>query len=162
MSKDNLFDFSIKWDGLDELLKGLDKAADEVIKAIEEGVNDAASDLLSKAQQLAPRLTGDLEGSGHLGKLQNTGAGIQRRVIFSTPYALRRHEEPYRPGKHMEYGLNGEKVGYIIVGRGPITRSKASVDGMRPGRKYLERPLKKNADKYQKHIADKVKEVLNK
>ncbi|GEM_PF-2003233 len=159
---EKLIDFSIEWDGIGELLKNFDKLSDDVVKAIEKGVNEDAEDLLKVAQQLAPKLEGTLEGSGHLGKLEKKGKAIQQQVTFNTPYALRRHEEPYGKKEHMEYDPSGRPVGKVIEGRGPITRSKSSIDGMEPGRKYLERPLKRYYKKYQQHIADKVKEVLDK
>ncbi|RKL63019.1 hypothetical protein DXT63_08465 [Thermoanaerobacteraceae bacterium SP2] len=160
---DDLLDFSIQWDGIEEIMANLDKATDEVIKAIEEGVSENAGHLLEKAKALAPLLTGDLEAAGHLGKLINNGKEIKQRVIFSgVPYALRRHEEAPRMGTYPQYDQEGRRIGEYIDGRGVFTRGKPPVDGMEPGRKYLERPLKFYSKKYMQTIANKVKEVLNK
>lgn len=152
--------FAIKWDGLEELNNAFDKLEIEVLQAVKEGVVDCTEDLAKVSSQLSPLLEGDLQASPTV-DIKINGSNITGEVSYNSPYALRRHEEEYKPGTRKEYDKSGRPVGYIIDGKGPLTRSKPSVDGMIPGRKYLEQPLKKyGKDKYMKYIANKVKGAL--
>jgi hypothetical protein len=148
MSNEKLFDFSIAWEGIDEVLNNLDNAVDEVIEAAEKGLTDDVLMLLGDAVRDAPIEVGDLRGSGHadmggvtIAKGNKNGGidvvstetphGLEAMVTFEEPYALTQHE-------HLEYQHpRGGKA------------------------KYLEDPLKQNATKYRDHIADKIKEALN-
>lgn len=154
-------EFEIIFTGFDEILKNMDELEQAIDNTVKQAVTDCGMDLDKVSTELAPLLEGDLQGSADL-DIKKTNEGWRSSVTFKSPYALRRHEEQYRPGVHKEYNSDGQYVGDIIDGRGPFTRSKPSVDGMEPGRKYLERPVKKYEQKYQNYIGQKVGEVIDK
>ncbi|AGK97409.1 hypothetical protein [Clostridium pasteurianum] len=151
--------FEITFTGFEEVLQNLDSLEEAIDKEVKQAVMDCGLDLQKVASELAPLLESDLQGSGNTTE-ENNGQGYTVKVTFDSPYAKRRHEEPYRSGVHKEYNSAGVYVGDIIDGRGPFTRSKPAIDGMAPGRKYLERPLKKYEQKYQDYVANKIKGVM--
>ncbi len=132
---------SVKWEGFGEVKKALERWEKHVVAAIAKAVDENGEDLLQKSQALAPLLTGDLAGSGTKGKVvvDGTRHEISVTVGFHKAYAARQHEAPVNPG--------------------PLTASKPLVDGMQPGRKYLERPLRKYIQRYRQNIADAVRDV---
>lgn len=137
MSKDNFL--SIDWEGFDDVKRALDRWEGEAVQAVVGGVDESGEDLLQKSQALAPKLKGDLEGSGTKDAVQvsHVSKEISVQIGFNKVYAARRHEEDYNPG--------------------PITRGKPAVDGMLPGRKYIERPLVYYTPRYMQNIADAVR-----
>lgn len=136
MGKD-IFNVSIEWND-NELLKALDNAAKEVLQAVDEALIENAEDLVTKSKGLAPLDTGDLIRSITRSNIKNDFYGGKYiKVGANTPYALRMHEDFYNPGEK--------------------TKSRPEVDGMKAGRKYIERPLKKYADEYMKNIADNIR-----
>lgn len=130
---------NIEWTGFEDVKRALDRWGDEAVQAAARGVDESGEDLLQKSQALAPKLTGDLEGSGTKDsvKINNATKEISVEIGFNKVYAARRHEEDYNPG--------------------PITRGKPPVDGMTPGRKYIERPLQYYTPKYMQNIAEAVR-----
>lgn len=133
--------FSIELENLDAVMNALDQWADDVIKELIKAQDENGEHLLAAAMALAPKLTGDLEGSGTKTDAKADAAGkmISVEIGFNKVYAARRHEEPSKPG--------------------PITRGKPAVDGMAPGPKYIERPLKFYINQYMQNLADAVKRV---
>ena len=133
MTKGDLI--SIEWTGFEDVKRALDKWGEDAIQAATKGTNDCLEDLLQKSQALAPKLSGDLEGSGTVERANANPITreISGSVGYNKVYAVRRHEEAYNPG--------------------PITRGKPGVDGMTPGRKYLEQPLVRYTSKYMEVIA---------
>ncbi len=131
--------FEIELTGADELKRALDKWEADAIRALVQAQDQNGEDLLQKSQALAPKLSGDLEGSGYKDpvKVDVGGKEISVEVGYNMVYAARRHEEDYSPG--------------------PITSGKPGVDGMPAGRKYLERPLIHYMSKYMQNLADAVK-----
>ena len=129
----------IEWEGFEDVKRALDRWGEDAVREAARGVDESGEDLLQKAQALAPKLTGDLEGSGTKDrvKIDPLSKEISVQVGFNKEYAARRHEEDYTPGQ--------------------ITRGKPAVDGMAPGRKYLERPLKYYTPKYMQAIAEAVR-----
>ena len=134
-----LFKFDLELEGMDDVLAALDRAEAEVMDALERAQEENTEDLMGKAVELAPILTGTLRRSAEP-EVSRDATGVTGVVSFNTPYAVRRHEENYKPG--------------------PLTAASPGIDGMPAGRKYLERPLKANAKKYVEHAADRVREVL--
>lgn len=102
----------------------------EVIVALDE----AAEDLLSRADQLAPQLSGEMIGSGDIAGYQSRHL-ISRTIFYASPYAVRRHEDFYNLG--------------------PISSLKRSPDG-EVGRKYLSRPFEAHNARYQREIGDAI------
>lgn len=157
MSK--MFNIKFELEGLEEALAALDAGNEKALAAAEVGMQEVTADLLRTSVALAPLDAGDLMSTG-AEEVIRTGSRVEGEVSFNTPYALRRHEEAPRPGVHPKY-KNGHRIdNYYVDGRGLLTRGKPNVDGMEPGRKYLERPLKRNSKRYFAHIANKVKEAL--
>lgn len=101
-------------------------ARDAGIKALLE----CGQDLKGKSQDEAPVDIGDLKGNCNVSGPDESSEGINVKVGYSLPYALRQHEHP-------EY--NHPKGG------------KA---------KYLEDPYKKNQGKYLQYVGKKIKEAL--
>lgn len=133
--------FEIEWTGISELQQAFESGLDEVLDELEKAVDLSGEHLLSVSMRLAPKLTGDLEGSGTKDPVQRSADEISVEIGFrGLPYARRRHEEVYNPGI--------------------ITRGKPSVDGMTPGRKYIEQPLNKYASEYRRDWAEAVKAAL--
>ena len=139
MAKDTFI--SIEWEGFEDVKRALDRWEEEAVQAAARGVDESGEDLLQKAQALAPKLKGDLEGSGTKDQVRVNALSkeISVEIGFNKTYAARRHEEDYNPG--------------------PITRGKPAVDGMMPGRKYIERPLQYYTPRYMQNIADAVRET---
>jgi hypothetical protein len=123
---------------MSQRLKGLKKVQavfDAKLKEIEgvvseEAIKDVAFDLLGKAKLLAPIDTGDLRGSGFVEFVETTN-GIGAIIGFSTPYAVRQHEE-----LDYHHPQGGQA-------------------------KYLEQPFKENTQRYVKHLADSVKKAVD-
>lgn len=132
---------TIKLEGVKEVINALEQWEKDVIDVLAKAIDDSAEDLLTKAKGLAPKLTGDLEGSGTKDPIvvDSGKREISVEIGFHKVYAARRHEEVYKPG--------------------PITRGKPVVDGMRPGRKYLEKPLRKYRKKYPEMWAEEIRKV---
>ena len=136
----------ISLDNLEEVKKALDSWGDLALEAVKKGLRDDGEHLLAASQKLAFQLTGDLMGSGTL-EMKGSGDTLMAEVGFHTEYAARRHEEP----------------GYYDRTNAPgrITRGKPSVDGMVPGRKYLERPLLHYQEDYLENIAEEIRKLEN-
>jgi len=98
----------------------------------------AAEDLLSRAQQLAPQLSGEMIGSGDI-KRRGRKDLVSRTIYFTSPYAVRRHEDFYNLG--------------------PISSMKTSPDGP-VGRKYLSRPFEAHRDRYHREIGHAMRRAL--
>jgi hypothetical protein len=123
------------------------RSLDECDKAVQEaaaaGVYEAASAVQKTAQELSPFLHGDLEASAQTQLVRSTPDRPVAIVSFggtAAKYALRRHEEACNDG--------------------PGTLNKPAVEGIRPGRKYLENALKLRTKQIMEHIARKVGEAL--
>jgi hypothetical protein len=113
-------------EGQKELNRVLKSIPEKGKKAAEHELDIILLDLQGKAQDRAPVLTGDLRGSAY-----HNQKGLTGEVGFSSPYALRQHEElSYR------HPQGGEA-------------------------KYLENPYKENAKRYIKAIGDAVKKAVD-
>jgi hypothetical protein len=132
---------NIKFDltGVEEVLAALDQAEESIRATVKSAMQDNVAHLQEASVALAPILSSNLRDSVS-SEVNDIPQGVEGTVAFGTVYALRRHEEEYKPG--------------------PITAQSPGYDGMKPGRKYLERPLKRYSRKYMEHIANKVKEAL--
>ena len=134
--------FEVKFDGFREVEQAFNRAERAALDALARSVDESGEHLIGTAQRLSPKLTGDLEGSGAKDPVRVMPDEVSVQVGFrGLPYARRRHEEVYSPG--------------------PITRGKPAVDGMTPGRKYLEQPLVKYSGRYPQEWADAVRAVLS-
>lgn len=90
---------NLEIEGLDELLKNLNKLAKEIPDIAEEELADIALDLGSKCSNAAPVESGDLRGE--LAKPRRKGA-MSWQVGASLPYTRRQHE-----GTHFNFKRGG-------------------------------------------------------
>ena len=115
--------FTIK--GMKELDKALKKIPAGSETAVKKSLTDIALDLQGESQRRAPVDTGDLRGSAYTKQ-----DGLTAEVGFSSPYAVRQHE-------NMQY------------------KHKRGGEA-----KYLENPFKERRDRYLKDIGDAVKKAV--
>jgi hypothetical protein len=155
---DNLFD--IHWDGLDEfssMLEDMDEQAENIVM-----------DEMTKLGMLAEEGTkalvhhdeGTLEDSINFDKAKKEGSDIVVRGGTNLVYALRRHEEPYRPGVHDKYSEGKKWPNYYLNGRGRGTHRKPRWRGYKPGRKYMENAVKSIEPDYDKMNARALERIL--
>ncbi|WP_342512795.1 HK97 gp10 family phage protein [Sporosarcina sp. FSL K6-1522] len=133
--------FSLVWSGLSEFeddLKGMEK---ELFKNIEKAMSDYSMLIEEGTRALVHRDHGDLEASINFGRPKREGDSFVIEGGSNLKYALRRHEEPYRPGTHDKYDAGVKFVKYYLNGRGRRTFGKPSWRGEKPGRKFLERAI---------------------
>lgn len=124
----------------DDLANMLNTVPEKLESVLLEGMSENAEDLLSVSQSLAPLEEGGLMESGSVEKPKRVGNEIQATVGYSSIYAIRRHED--------------------IFNLGALSLQKPAIDGMKPGRKFLERPAKQYGEKYSNRLQDKIKEVF--
>ena len=105
----------------DDLLKEIGSKMPKALKTV-------GLDLKAESMQLAPLDEGDLRGSAHVSDLKADENGIYVEVRYSTPYALRMHEDLTYTPQHS--------------GTGP---------------KYLEKPAFKNAQRYTDYLMKALK-----
>ena|SRR3990167_3728064 len=101
--------------------------------AIDKALDMVAGDLLARAADLSPILTGDLIMSGRVARPRKKGAKV-RVVSFARSYALFIHEGKYNLG--------------------PLSRRKPATEDGPVGRKFLERPFLRHRERYKTFIAD--------
>jgi len=106
-------------------------ASKDVEDVAEQALNVSAEDLLSDSKELAPLDEGGLRENGSVEPAQKQGDEIVAKVGYSKEYALRMHEDYYNP----------QHAG--------------------TGRKYLEKPTRKNGQKYADYLAEKMGEVFD-
>ena len=124
----------------DQFIRELSRVEDRVIQNVEVGINESLEDLLSAAEALSALDEGGHMESGSVEPVTTQGGEMIGRVGFSKEYSLRLHEDVYNLGE--------------------TSRQKPDFDGMKVGRKYLERPLDKYSDKYIDHIISKIEGEL--
>jgi hypothetical protein len=132
---------NISWDGLDELERHFEK--------MEENFVDILVDEYTKYGQLVEEGTkalvhhdeGDLEDSISFDRAKLKGDQVVVEGGSNSPYALRRHEEPYRSGTHDKYENGAKFPRYYLNGRGRGTLTKRRWRGYKPGRKFLQNAI---------------------
>lgn len=147
MAKDELF--NIEWEGLKELEQQFDNMEKNFQRILVEEYTGYGMLVEEGAQKLAPRDEGELEDKSikaSKAKIKNNEVVVE--VGSNSPYALRRHEEPYRSGSHPKYSKGAKFENYYQDGRGRATRAKPSWRGYQPGRKYLENAVLATEEDY--------------
>ena len=114
-----------------EVRKNFDKLIreftnDDIGSPVVKGVVIASQALLRDSQDIVPFDTGFLQKSGSAGQPKRVGDTITAEVGYNTEYAAKLHED---------LTLN-------------ISQIKASKSGKARQQKYLEQPMKENAEKY--------------
>lgn len=141
----DIFNFSMEWEGLEELRERFDKIDKATAKNVVHAMVENTEDLLGKSMRIAPIDEGTMIGSAsarvnrvEIARGSKSGAPtttggrpdakpgqvVVGEVSYNTPYALRQHEDltfKHLPGKQA---------------------------------KYLEQPLKENATKYMENLRD--------
>jgi hypothetical protein len=135
---------SFTFDGSD-FLRGLRITNVEQRIAAKNGVHDAMDDLKRIAVDIAPIDSGDLRRSGHA-KVTEHHDKIVGEVSFSAV--------DNSSGKRFNYAIWTHEADYNL---GPISRQSPGTDGYTVGNKYLERPLRGEAEKYMRWIADEIR-----
>lgn len=139
---------SIEFD-ISAFVDGLTRSASNVRKSAKIGVGDATEHLLAASTDLAPMKKGTLRGSSGM-QVDESGGVIEGEVTFSAT----------------ETDKNGERANYALIthelhsgdGFSGVRFKDPTTPGTQP--KYLERPLKENAEKYRDMIADAIREGL--
>lgn len=132
-----------------KLIGNLKSAADEVLLNTE-----------GDAKALSPRDSGRLEQSIISTRATYKNDVISGRVGSNLVYALRRHEEHERKGSYNKYEDGVKYEGYYFNGRGELTHAKPSVNGFKPGRKYLENAGTINENNWANNLSDAVNDTF--
>ena len=126
---------NIEIKGVTTVSEKIEKLGKEMIDSAKKALWECGGHLGNAAVNLAPVRTGDLRASMQVNgpdengdQIDENGDQITVTVSFSTPYAVRMHEAYYNLG--------------------PTSSKAPGYDGEPVGRKYLERPLMKYAEKY--------------
>lgn len=127
----------------------LDRTKTSVLKSVVVGTNKATDSLLDTSRDLAPLDEGTLRTTA--GKdVQVNGDVVEGEVFYSATSESK----------------NGERVNYALIthelhsgdGFSGVRFKYPTTPGTQP--KYLERPLKENAERYRDMIADAIREGL--
>ncbi|MBG9736574.1 hypothetical protein ABD86_25410 [Paenibacillus alvei] len=129
--------------------KSLDWTKVEVRTGAETGMHDATDDLLRVSRDLAPLKKGTLrENSGK--NVDITNKGVTGEVYFNAT-------EETKSGELINYALITHEL-HSGDGYSGFRFKNPTTPGTQP--KYLERPLKENADKYRQMVADAIRKEL--
>lgn len=122
--------------GVPELESRLRLIVRNVGEAIAQTIDDDAHDLLGRAQDLSPQLSGDHINSG---KVFVTGS-VTRSVGFNEPYSVFLHEGRYNLG--------------------PVSSRKPPTEDGGVGREYLLRPFENQKARYIKNVGRAVNDAV--
>jgi hypothetical protein len=131
------FDFS-------GVVANMDIATARVMQAAKDGVQDSVDDLKRIAVDIAPIDSSDLRRSGHA-TVRQTPLQTVGEVSFSAV--------DNTGGQHFNYAIWIHEGDYNL---GPLSQQAPGTDGYEVGNKYLERPLKGEAEKYMRWIAEEI------
>ena len=132
------FDFS-------GVVANLATATARVQLAARNGVQDSVDDLKRIAVDIAPIDSSDLRRSGHA-TVRQSPSEIVGEVGFRAV--------DNSGGRAFNYAVWIHEGEYNL---GPLSRQAQGTDGYEVGNKYLERPLKGEANKYMRWIAEEVR-----
>lgn len=150
--------FHLEWDGLKELDKLFEEMDENFERILLEEYTEYGMLVEEGAKALVHHDEGDLEDSIVFDKAKRDGSGVSVEGGSNMVYALRRHEEPYRPGTHPKYNRGAKFERYYLNGRGRGTITKSKWRGFKPGRKFLENAIKateKDYDEMNARILDR-------
>jgi hypothetical protein len=142
MSGEFTLDFS-------DLLRGMNLAEKATQEAVKRGVHDSMDDLKRISVNIAPIDEGDLRRSASY-RVTPKATSVVGEITFNATnqssgygrfnYAYWTHEMSYKLG--------------------PTSAGAPGTDGYHVGNKYLERPLKGEAEKYKRWIAEEIKDAV--
>jgi hypothetical protein len=130
------------------VVSNLAQATAEVRAAAKLGIQESVDDLKRIAVDIAPIDSADLRRSGHA-TVTETPTNIIGEVSFSAV--------DNTGGQHFNYAIWIHEGEYNL---GPLSAAAPGTDGYEVGNKYLERPLKGEAEKYIRWIAEEVEEAV--
>lgn len=123
------------------LLKSLDRVQEDVQASALIGVQDAVDDLLAKSRDEAPLEEGTLRMTA-FNEVTTEGGEVEGAVYYSVA----------------NQSEGGERYNYALRTHEMPRFKNPTTPGTRP--KYLERPLKENAKRYNKMIASAIRRGL--
>jgi hypothetical protein len=130
------------------VVANLAQTTSEIRAAAKLGIQDSVDDLKRIAVDIAPIDSSDLRRSGHA-TVTETPSNIIGEVSFSAVDTT--------GGQHFNYAIWIHEGEYNL---GPLSAAAPGTDGYEVGNKYLERPLKGEAEKYVRWIAEEVEEAV--
>lgn len=130
--------FGIDFD-IDKVIEDFGGMAGDVDKNVDKGLSEYGMVFEEAGKALAPYDSGDLVTSIQFQGLKTVSGARQGSVGSDLEYALRRHEEPYKPGTRDKYDNGVKFERYYLNGRGRRTHRRPGFRGQKAGRKYLER-----------------------
>jgi len=154
------FDLEIRFDGLDDMIVELDNMIDAVDGRVQKAMNEYSALVEEGAKALTFRDYGDLEDSIHAAPAKLQNGAIEGSVGSNLSYALRLHEQPYKPGTRPKYDRGIKIPGYYVDGKGRRTRDKPTWRGEVPGRKYLTRAVDVTENDYEEIMAEALDDLL--
>lgn len=132
-----------------DLLKGMSFTNVAVKEAAKRGVHDSMDDLKRISVNIAPIEDGDLRRSASY-RVTPKANSVVGELTFSVTNESGAGRFNYAYWTHeMEYKL------------GPQSQAAPGTDGYDVGNKYVERPLKGEAEKYKRWIAEEIKEAVD-
>jgi hypothetical protein len=142
----------IEWEGLAELEQLFDGMDDAFMRILKEEYTDYGMLVEEGSKALVHHDESDLEDSINFGQAEPEGSGVAVEGGSNSKYALKRHERPYRMGRHPKYENGAKFPDYYVNGRGEGTRSKPKWRGKMPGRKYLLNAINATERDYEKML----------
>jgi hypothetical protein len=130
------------------VVANLAQTTSEIRAAAKLGIQDSVDDLKRIAVDIAPIDSSDLRRSGHA-TVTETSTNIIGEVSFSAVDTT--------GGQHFNYAIWIHEGEYNL---GPLSAAAPGTDGYEIGNKYLERPLKGEAEKYVRWIAEEVEDAV--
>ena len=150
----------IHFDGLDDLVLELDNMIDAVDDELKRGLNEYAALAEEGSKALTFKDYGDLEESINAEPARMVGGVWEASVGSNMVYALRRHEEQYKPGVRPKYDRGIKIENYYVDGRGRRTRVKPNWRGQPPGRKFISRAVQATEKDFEEIMDEALQNVL--
>jgi len=152
---------NIEWEGLEELNRLFEDMGENVERIAIEEYSKFGKLVEEGAKALVHHDEGDLEDSISFDEAVREGDDIVVEGGSNSPYAWRRHEEPYRMGTYTKYDNGSKYPRYYLNGRGRRTLTKASWRGYKPGRKYMQNAINAVQPDYDEMNARILERLLN-
>lgn len=152
----------IQWEGLDDIEAAFADLDGLFLRNLKAAVEDYSFLVEEGGRALAQRYGGDLEESIIMAAVSVQAGMVIGSVGSNLVYAWRRHEEPYRMGKHPLYDAGIKIEDYYKDGLGRRSRSapKGTWKGQMPGRKFLERAVVATEDEFEMMCARALERTL--
>lgn len=136
--------FRVKFDGLEELIKKLDKRPEDILRGAKGALYVEAEQTITDAKKLTPVDEGVLRASGHVQLPRGTPGGFEIELGFGGP-----------AGTGNIGTTNPEDVGYAVHVHEDLTAFHTVGQA-----KYLEVPLNQRKSGFAERIAKRIKDRL--